>query len=64
MNEELTYEEKRFIYDSLLRIARMIDDADSRGNIDGRNNSDKVRRLAFKVERMIGQKNEQNTRRI
>lgn len=53
MNEELTYEEKRFIYDSLLRIARMIDDADSRGNIDGRNNSDKVRSLAYKVERMM-----------
>ena len=57
--ETLTYEEKQFIYSALLRIATMIDDADSRGNIDGKNNSDKVRRLAYKVERMmIGAKNE------
>lgn len=60
--EKLTYEEMRFIYDSLLRIATMIDDAYYRGNIDGRNNSDKVRNLAYKVERiMMRQINEQNT---
>lgn len=64
MSEELTDNEKQFITESLLRIARMVDDADSRGTLGRKNSSDKVRRLAFKVERMIGQKNEQNTRRI
>lgn len=58
MIETLTDEEKKAIASILLTAANQVDNSFARGAIQGPNRSNIIRQLAFKVERMIGQKND------